>query len=70
MELSIVTAASDRILEGHDRNVLQLFLEEEIKAWKRRDKYQNANLTLDVRSHWEMALKAGSDELALLKTIF
>ena len=70
MELSIISAANTRIQEGHDRNVLQLFVEEEITDWKRRDKYRNAELTLVVRSHWEMVLKAGSEELAILRTIY
>lgn len=69
MDYMIIQAAREKAAQGFDQLTMRLFIEVEIENWKKRDKWRNAKVELDVRSNWEMALMSGGKEVALFKTI-
>lgn len=68
MEHTILEAAKAKALTGIDNIAMRAFVENEIKAWKQRDRYRTAHTHLHYKSNWEMALKSGTVELAIFKT--
>lgn len=67
MEHSIVHMASKKVKDGCDLTQLQDYLEKEIRNWKKRDRYKDIQITLEVRSEKEMTLMSGKNELVLFQ---
>ncbi len=69
MEYGLVEAAREKAKEGFDQLAMRLFIEEEIKEWKKRDKWKNSTTYLNIKSRWEMALVTEEKEVVIFKTV-